>query len=104
MPREPVVSEDLLSMVRCPADHSRLTLAEPALLAQLNEAIAAGALCDVGGSPIERPLEAGLVRADGRIVYPVVDGLPRLLVERGIRLDQLDDLRPEDVEHAGPAD
>ena len=32
------------------------------------------------------PLEAGLVRQDQKIVYPVRDGIPVLLIDEGIEL------------------
>jgi uncharacterized protein YbaR (Trm112 family) len=31
-------------------------------------------------------LEAGLVRADGKVLYPIRDGIPVMLVEEGIAL------------------
>ena len=40
----------------------------------------------MGGAAVERTLEAGLVREDGLIVYPIRDGIPVLLIDEGIRL------------------
>jgi uncharacterized protein YbaR (Trm112 family) len=59
-------------------------LAEAALVARLNEAAAAGSLRNAAGNPVSETLDGGLVREDGRIVYPIVEGIPRLLADEGI--------------------
>ncbi len=89
-PESSPVREELLQLVRCPQDHSRLSLAEEALVARLNEAIRAGRVQNVGGDPVSEPIQAGLIREDRQVLYPVLDDIPRLTVEEGIRLDQLD--------------
>lgn len=83
--REPaVIDKDLLAILACPETHQPLAEADAALLARLNRAIGAGQLRNVGGQPVEAVLEAGLVRADGRICYPVRDGIPVLLIDEGL--------------------
>ena len=59
-----------------------------ALLAQVNAAIEKGGFQNVGGADVTQTLEAGLVREDGTIVYPVRDGIPVLLVEEGLAIPQ----------------
>ncbi len=38
---------------------------------------------------MERHLDGGLVRADGKYLYQVVDDLPIMLVDEAVPLDQL---------------
>ncbi|HWA99057.1 MAG TPA: hypothetical protein VG713_11220 [Pirellulales bacterium] len=65
-------------------------MADDAIVAELNRAIDAGVLRNRGGSKVEKRVEAALVRADRAIAYPVVDGIPIMLVDEGIPLAQLD--------------
>lgn len=79
-----MIHPDLFAVIVCPESRQSLAMAEDDLLARVNAAIEKGACRNVGGDAVERPLEAGLVREDKQIVYPVRDDIPVLLVEEGI--------------------
>jgi len=79
-----MVDKELLDILVCPQSHQPLREASPELLARLNEAIGRGALRSQGGTVLAVALEEALVREDGTLVYPVLDGIPMLLVEEGI--------------------
>ena len=53
---------------------------------RIDAAIEAGECKNVGGEAVDRPLEAGLVREDGQVIYPVRDTIPVLLIDEGIGL------------------
>lgn len=72
----------------CPEDRTPLTLADAQLLSSVNSAIAAGLLRNRAGELVERPLDAGLLRADGKFLYPVVDTIPKLLSQEAIPTEQ----------------
>lgn len=80
------IDRELLDILRCPETRQTLTLADAALLADLNARIAAGTLVSRGGETINEPLDAGLVREDGTILYPVRDEIPEMLIDSGIKL------------------
>lgn len=80
------VDQELLEILVCPETRQPVSPAAEALLARLNEQIAAGALRNRGGDPVSRPLEEGLVREDGRVLYPVDDGIPVMLIEESIEI------------------
>jgi len=81
-----VIDKDLLQILACPETHQSLAEAAPDLLKRVNDRIAAGKAKNQGGAEVKEPLEAGLVRQDGKIVYPIRDGIPVLLVDEGISL------------------
>lgn len=83
-PDTETVDPDLLSILACPATHQGLAQAERELLERLNAAIAKGRLRSVGGAEVREPLRGGLVREDRKIVYPIRDGIPVLLVDEGL--------------------
>ena len=84
-----MITEELLSILVCPENRTRLSLADESLLGELNHAIAASRLTNIAGEPVAEKLSAALVREDRTIAYPIVDRIPILLVEAGIPLQQL---------------
>lgn len=83
------MSPDLLPLLCCPETHQNLRLAEPALLDQLNRQIGAGTLKNRAGQAVTEPLDSGLVRADGKVLYPVRQGIPLMLVNEAIALSSI---------------
>ncbi len=81
-----MISKELLGILVCPQDRTPLGLADLDLVAKLNRSIAAGVLKNMAGEKVEQPLEGGLVRKDGTLLYPIVDGIPVMLVDEAIRL------------------
>ena len=84
-----MIGKDLLQILVCPEDRSPLTLAEGDLVERLNEAIAAGRLKNRSGQLVDKRLSGGLLRRDETLLYPIVDDIPRLLIDEGIPLAQL---------------
>ena len=80
------IDPDFLSILVCPKEKTPLAQAESATLIALNARILKGGVTNAGGRSVEKPLAAGLVRADGRVVYPVVDDIPLLLIDEAITL------------------
>ncbi len=85
-----MIDKEILEVLVCPEDHSPLSLAGEDLLERLNAAIAAAAVENREGTKVETALHGGLVRQDGKRLYPIVDGIPVLLVEEAISLEQID--------------
>lgn len=81
-----MINETLLEILRCPESMQTLSIAETALIDKVNKRISNGSLQNVSGEVIETPLTAGLVREDGKILYPIRDDIPVLLIDEGIRL------------------
>lgn len=56
---------------------------------KLNAAIARGALKNKVQKPVTEKLDGGLVRSDNKILYPIREDIPVMLIDEGIPLDQV---------------
>jgi uncharacterized protein YbaR (Trm112 family) len=81
-----MVDQELLNILVCPEDKTPVTQATPEQLAALNQRIKAGEVKTRGGQPVTDPVTEGLVRADGKFLYPVRDDIPVMLIEEAIPL------------------
>ncbi|HEY5311767.1 MAG TPA: Trm112 family protein [Pirellulales bacterium] len=83
------INPELLAMLVCPATRTPLQLADERLISAANQRIARRELRNQAGEVLETPLDGGLLRSDRLGLYPIVDGIPILLVDECILLAQL---------------
>ena len=81
-----MIDPDLLKILCCPETHQELRLVEPAVIAKLNGQILAGTVTNRAGQPVKEKIEGGLIRADGKLLYPIRRNIPVMLVDEGIPL------------------
>jgi uncharacterized protein YbaR (Trm112 family) len=84
-----MINPDLIAILCCPATRQPLALADNKYIESINQAITAGKLKNQSGQPITQTIDAGLIRADQLILYPVRQDIPVLLIDEGIPLAQL---------------
>jgi uncharacterized protein len=82
-----MIADRLIEILRCPQDRSRLHPADDALVARINRAIASGTAVNAAGEKLTKPLDAGLVREAGDLLYPVIDQIPVMLPDEAIAVD-----------------
>ena len=79
----------LLTILRCPITHKGLALAKRTMLKDVNAAIDAGSLSNREGRVLAEPLSEALVTDDGKILYPIANGIPVLLEGESVNMEQL---------------
>jgi uncharacterized protein YbaR (Trm112 family) len=77
---------ELFAILRCPETRQTLVVAGTTVVERLNAQVAAGQLCNAAGQPVTVKLDGGLVRLDGKALYPVRNNVPVLLVDEAIAL------------------
>ena len=84
-----MVDPELLEILVCPETHQPVRPAEGGALDRLNQAIRSGGVTNRGGSEVAEPLEEGLIREDDKILYPVREDIPIMLIDEAIEFDKL---------------
>ena len=80
------VSQELLDILVCPETKQPVSPASREMLAKLADDIRAGRVRNRGGTQLGEPPTEGLVREDGKVLYPVDDDIPVMLIEESIEL------------------
>ncbi len=81
----------LLEILCCPVSKTPLTRLPAGKLRVLNEAISSGEVQYVRGETVGDTLREALITEDSKVIYPVIDGIPILLEEKGIGTTQFQD-------------
>ena len=86
-----MIHAGLLEILVCPETKQTLSLADSATLDAVNADISRGAVKTRAGEAVSATLEAALVRSDGRVLYPIREDIPVLLIDESIELDLAND-------------
>ncbi len=82
-----MIAPEGLKLLCCPETHQSLVLAGPGLVGELNARIAAGEVRNRASQIVTMRLDGGVIREDGRFLYPVRGTFPVLLVDEAIPLN-----------------
>jgi len=77
-----MVAPELLEILRCPETMQRVRIATPLEI----QPFAAQKLTR-DGAAITIPVDQGLIREDGKVLYPIRNGIPVMLLEEAIGIN-----------------
>jgi uncharacterized protein YbaR (Trm112 family) len=83
------VDKDLLAILCCPETKLDVSMADETLIVKLNDAVSRGVLKNRAQKPVTELLDGGLVRSDRKVLYPIREDIPVMLIEEGIPLEQI---------------
>ncbi len=83
------IDKKLLAIVCCPETKQKVRIAENSLIEQLNRSIEKREIYNRINQPVEKTLDGGLIREDGKYLYPIIDEIPILLIDEAISVDPL---------------
>ena len=81
-----MISETLLEIIVCPETKQGLKPADAEIVNELNKRISEGSLRNRADEKVLETFDSGLIREDGKILYPVRQDIPILLIDEGISL------------------
>ena len=81
-----MVNPELLKILCCPETHQSLRDNTAELVEELNRQIVAGTLKNRAGKVVTAKLSGGLIRSDGKYLYPIREQIPIMLVDEAIAL------------------
>lgn len=83
------IEKELLDILVCPETKEPVAIAGDDVLARLNAAVEAGRATNRVGESVTDRVEEGLLREDGRILYPIREGIPIMLIDESIDVSAL---------------
>jgi uncharacterized protein YbaR (Trm112 family) len=82
----------LLDILCCPVTKSPVKPLSRAQLDTVNRAINGGNVRTIANVAVSTPLQAGLITADGKVIYRIEDDIPVMLADESIGTTQLEAL------------
>ena len=84
------VDPELVEILVCPDTKLNVDLAPAETVEKINLAIKENIVLNVDGQSVKEPLQDGLLRDDDKIIYPVRDSIPVMLIGEGIPMEQFE--------------
>ena len=84
-----MVDAQLLEILCCPETKQDVSLASAGLIETLNGRVDSGSLKNRAGETVKEKLDAGLIRADKKFLYPIREDIPVMLIDEAISVEGL---------------
>ena len=84
------ISKDLRDILCCPETKEDVHLISGEKVDIINKAITAGVVKIRGGEVETHSIDSGLLRADGKYLYPIRDDIPIMLIDEAIDMSTIE--------------
>ena len=81
-----MIDPELLRILCCPETHQELSPATGELVEKLNAQVAGKTLHNRAGKAVGQRIDGGLVREDGKYLYPIRGTIPIMLIDEAIAI------------------
>ena len=81
-----MIDLQLLEILCCPETRQDVAVAPDSLIDNLNNQVAEVKLVNRAVTAVREKLDSGLLRADGKVLYPVREDIPVMLIDEAILL------------------
>jgi uncharacterized protein YbaR (Trm112 family) len=81
------ITPELLKILCCPESHQPLKPADKELLERINASIQKGMVRNRSGQAVTETISQGLLREDGKFLYPYRNNIPVLLIDEALPVE-----------------
>ncbi len=81
-----MLTEDFLKILCCPETKQSLRVASADCVEKINARIRKGEIKNKAGVTVSETIDGGLIREDGKVLYPVRKDIPILLIGEALPL------------------
>jgi uncharacterized protein len=83
------IDQELLEILRCPETREPVALIGDDEIKRMNAAIADGKVKNRAGEAVSAAIDGGLLREDGKYLYPIRDDIPIMLIEEALNMTDI---------------
>ena len=84
----PMIDEQLLAILCCPETKQQVSLIDEDTIQSYNELIASGQVKNRGGETVTEKIDGGLLREDGKFLYPIRQSIPIMLIDEALPCEE----------------
>jgi uncharacterized protein YbaR (Trm112 family) len=79
-----MVDKNLIEILCCPETKQSVSLVDKDVVRTINDGIRSGTVVNRGGTTVKEAIDGGLLREDGKYLYPVREDIPIMLIDEAI--------------------
>ncbi len=83
------IDEQLREIICCPKTRQNLQELPASEVEKINQQVSQKTVKYINGTTVDSPLQKALITEDGRLIYRVDDGIPVLLIDKGIATESI---------------